>query len=476
MTTIIDHAISIPVLHSRVWAHVSNPDYFPRWQTDCKRIAYLTTQHRGRGTRLRCMSAAGKEYVMELTAWYEGLGFEYRIVDGSTYDDNRGRVRLQEIAEGTIIQWTFTYSVGGVLGGLRNSMGLKRSIDNHITDSLRNFYRYMKEAGGDEAVKIVKSLMQDAPGVEQRAKYQPRHPSRYKEPDSGATPRPAGAGFVRPIIEEPLITEEDTRPNRRVRTDERPAVPEAPAATATTARPETATATTTPTPPRETGIPSLAALLGASALTETPAVKTEASPPPAAADSRFNPFDSRLPDVKTPRPAPPVTPPPAPPITAAPPAAAVEVEVEVSTPAPPVTPPPAPPITPRPTLPDKPPTGPVQPDAGKVDTARVSVFEVFGLQKPSETQQMRAVQLAREIRDQLAAPTLLNMPPVTATPPPPAAPVASSPAAAQEAADRQAFSAGMPLVADIDPEGVRQGLRLRLRMSQLALRRPGKKA
>src|SRR5688572_16555235 len=177
MTTIIDHAISIPVPHDIVWAQVSNPDYFPRWMTDCRRLGYLTTLHRGKGTRLRCTSAARKEYVMEITAWYEGLGFEYRIVDGSSFDDNRGRVRLQEVAEGTIVQWTFTYELGGVLGGLRNSMGMKRTIDNQVVDSLRNLYRYIKDTAGEESVKIVKSLMQDAPNVEQRAKYKPRHPS-----------------------------------------------------------------------------------------------------------------------------------------------------------------------------------------------------------------------------------------------------------------------------------------------------------
>lgn len=481
MTTIIDHAISIPATHTLVWAQVSNPDYFPRWHTDCKRIAYLTTGHRGRGTRLRCTGASGKAWVMEITAWYEGLGYEYRIVDGTAYEDNRGRIRLQEVAEGTVVQWTFTYTLGGVLGGLRNSMGMKRAIDNQIIDSLRNLYRFIKDNAGDDSVKIVKSLMQDAPDVEQRAKYKPRHPSRYVEPgqrDKTPTPgRQPGMPFHRPIIEEPLITEEDTRPNRKIRTEERPVLPEVPAATLAPAdapfRPPQGKSE------KDAAIPTLSSLLSDSSLSEVPAVSPEspttppviARPPEAPAPRRrttdFNPFETpSASDISS------LYRPPAPPEVKPVPPEPAEMKAKsepVSGPddSPAVVPEPSAPTTKPPVVTEtvqKPPSEPVRPvlDTAKVDTSKISVFEIFGVQKPSETQQMRAVQLAREIKEQLSAPTQTRLSPVVD-------------AAADEESARRAFSAGMPSVGDIDPEVTRKGLRLRQRRNLLALRRPSPK-
>jgi uncharacterized membrane protein len=492
MTTIIDHAISIPVPHPIVWEQVSSPDYFPRWMIDCRRMAYLTTVHRGKGTRLRCTSAARKEYVMEITAWYEGLGFEYRIVDGSAFDDNRGRIRLQEVAEGTIVQWTFTYEIGGVLGGLRNSMGMKRTIDNQIVDSLRNLYRYIKDTAGEDSVKIVKSLMQDAPSVEQRAKYKPRHPSRFNEnppeSDNNRPPtspgRTGSSGYFRPIIEEPLITDEDTRPNRPLRTEERPVAPEAPAASLPTVSP--APVVEPDRTEKEAPLPSLSSLLSNSPASEIPAVKPETPasssyapgiPDLPAASRDFTPFEQKTVEYR------PSTKPaflqedrPAsdPVVPAAPvetpkrvdkkPAASLPVVPEVTVPTPAAETKPSSETVPSPiNSTQETEHAPIDP---KLDTSKISVFEIFGVPKPSETQQMRAVQLAREIKEQLSAPTHTRLAPVVDP-----TPVTVSP---EEEAERAAFSAGMPSEADVDPEG-RRGLRMRQRQHLLALRRPTKK-
>lgn len=228
MTQVIDHAIQIPVSTANMWALVSNPDNNPRWQMDCQSIAFLNSIRRGIGMRWRFKSANGKEQVAEVTAWYEGLGFEYTLVDGASYVSNKGRIRLQEVPEGTIVQWTFSYELGGMLAGLRNSLGTKRSLDNQVVESLRNLFRVAKEMYREADMKDAKSLMRDAPNVQERLSYRPRYPSVLEEgkprPSSATpsrelpavmlppTPSP-DAPFQRPTMEEPPVAADDTKPN-----------------------------------------------------------------------------------------------------------------------------------------------------------------------------------------------------------------------------------------------------------------------
>ena len=104
----------------------------------------------------------------------------------SPFRENKGRIRLQEIPEGTIVQWTFTYELGGVLGGMRNALGMSRQVDHTIADSLKTLWQKIKQSGAALAPHEAKSLMRDAPDVEARSAYQPRHPSRR----ATATERP----------------------------------------------------------------------------------------------------------------------------------------------------------------------------------------------------------------------------------------------------------------------------------------------
>jgi uncharacterized protein YndB with AHSA1/START domain len=120
MTT-LDQRILIPVDPQAVWDRISNLAANPGWQTDCRSVSFLTSLRNGAGTRWRYASAGGHEYVVEITAWYDKLGYEYRFVAGAPFQENRGRIRLQEIPEGTVVQWTFSYERGGMLGGIRDS-------------------------------------------------------------------------------------------------------------------------------------------------------------------------------------------------------------------------------------------------------------------------------------------------------------------------------------------------------------------
>src|SRR5690606_14538533 len=110
---VIDHAILISASPTFIWRFLGDVSQNPKWQEDCTNISFLTTQHEGKGARWRYSTTKGKDVVVEITAWYDTLGYEYMIVDGSSVGENKGRMRLQEIAEGTLVQWTFNYEVEG---------------------------------------------------------------------------------------------------------------------------------------------------------------------------------------------------------------------------------------------------------------------------------------------------------------------------------------------------------------------------
>jgi len=229
-TTTIDHAIAIAAPQSVVWVQISDLSKNPRWQANCESVSYLTTMHSGRGTRWRMHTRRGVEYVLEITAWYDRLGYEYVIVDGAPYANSRGRLRLQEAPEGTVVQWTFNYEMKGLLSGLRNSLNVRRSLDREIIESLQNLYTYIKELSPEEAFtpESTKSLIQEAPDVMQRANYQPRHPSALdrmkaatleiralddeEEAFEGVSVRRSNSGNS-PSIFEPPVEDDDTRPN-----------------------------------------------------------------------------------------------------------------------------------------------------------------------------------------------------------------------------------------------------------------------
>jgi uncharacterized membrane protein len=336
MNNVIDHAIQIPVAPNHVWELISNPENNPKWFTDCQSIAFLNSIRRGIGMRWRYKDKNGREYVTEITAWYEGLGFEYTIVDGVSYTPNKGRIRLQEVAEGTVVQWTFSYELTGLLGGLRNSLGIKRTLDTTIVESLRNLYRLAKDQYKELDVKNSKSLMRDAPNVQERATYQPKHPSVLQEGKPKPTPTPAvslpsvsnDALYARPAIAEPPLADDDTRPNPAVQT---PAIQ----------------ADATPLPVA----PSIA---------PTPVVAPPIPVAPTLAEIA-KPMVEVTPLVKTEDPPPPTTIPPVPAPT-------------IATP------------TPEPIVPKIDIT-----KLDKRDTATISVFELFGLPKPSETNEINPV-------------------------------------------------------------------------------------
>ena len=196
----LDQTILIAAAPDAVWAYVSDLNQNPAWQSDCQSVVFLSKQRSGKGTRWRYRDLSGKEFELEITAWYDGLGYEYRYLDGRA----RGRIRLHEIAEGTTIQWTLSYETQGRLGGMRNALGLKRNYRRYMDDSLLALQVTVRRSVGNDNSFQARSLMRDSLAYEARVNYRPRHPSPVS--DGASAPPP-------PPIEEPPVLEEDTRPH-----------------------------------------------------------------------------------------------------------------------------------------------------------------------------------------------------------------------------------------------------------------------
>ncbi len=491
MSTVIDHAISIPAPQEQVWQQVRDIQLNTEWQANSEQVTFLTGKQNGRGTRWRNLTPDGSEQVIEITAWYEGLGYEYVIVDGVSFETNRGRIRLQEVPEGTVVQWTFTYEVGGMFGSLRNALGTKGRIDGDVVDSLRNLYRYVKSTRNDEYTpEQSRALMRAAPDVEERSKYQPRHPSVVRQgatdspaelnndPDAmfkppaesqpaESTPEPAAdaqpvatdaaqsqqaqiedtapdevvSDEAVPIVEPPL-SEDDTRPNPTVQeTDsldeadvpEEATTPETLTAFDTQKRPATEPVSDTEAaeaPPEDTTEETEETIEDNSAAEDAPAV--------AAADDTISSRDDTAEAIDTTASSDDST------TTAEPEPVQSEPDIKEV----------APPQPPQP-----------RPDFNKLDTSQVSVFDLFGVPRPGE--------IDSPASSGSDAPAVPNSPPSEPA-------IASDPAAEQERISESAPSAeaspfdDAPIMPDIEskPQPGRTGLRARLRRRLTRLRRP----
>jgi hypothetical protein len=200
---IIDQRILIPARQDVVWAYLSDLKNNAEWQADCRGVSFLSTKHTGAGSRWRSTTPQGRDVVLEITAWYNGLGYEYLYVDGGPFKENQGRLRLQEIPEGTVVQWTFSFEGGGLFGGGR----LARQVDATMAASLKALYKQIKAFTKDQnEAMVAKSLMREAPDVEARAAYVPRHPSAMAE--SNTNEEPEGAVLL-PVAAEPAVKAED---------------------------------------------------------------------------------------------------------------------------------------------------------------------------------------------------------------------------------------------------------------------------
>lgn len=424
----IDHRILIPASPDHVWRFVGDLRRTGEWQVNITGLSMLTqTNKPTAGTRFRLTQQRGRDQVWEITRWYDRFGYEYHIVEGSPFRENKGLLRLQETPEGTIVQWTLEYTGGGLFGGAGKAQ------EQTIINSLQKLYKIITRSKEVDTFQA-KSLMRDDPGVEARATYRPRHPTSIptesgegvrvpKSPYSAPTPNkpmpavPLDNPFAPP---KPLPTAEvkklgDTRPHPTV---VEPAsvpdllepdflidepntpfsnIPSEPLYAPPSAKP------VEPVSPKPVEIPPPPPLYEPPAFLQSPP-----PPPPVVAESPVS-----TPVVVPPPPPPPLDPLPSAPISAPPPAftpptpippaPAVSVDVPPPAPVPSFVPPP-PPVFMPPSLSEaeKPSATPAEPPTSLPsvkpatlssrdklsDTSQLSVFEIFGLPKPSQTQPM----------------------------------------------------------------------------------------
>lgn len=455
MTHTIDHRILIPTGPEVIWQTISDLTQNPRWQVDCREVSFLTSLQQGQGTRWRYANERGREFVAEITAWYNTLGYEYHIVDGAPFKHNQGRLRLQEIAEGTIVQWTFNYELRGMLSGIR-TIGSPRNVENAMIDSLWTLWKHITETK-DADMHEARSLMRDAPDVEQRANYVARHQGGYSPVIAPSQPTETPDTQQPFTIKEPPVSDDDTRPRPVI-------VPQSPVS-----QPET-----TPSPD-PIGIGEFAA----------GSIAPNVAEPDFLREIHIDELDADTNPGLTAQPVAPLPPAPEKPVEP-------ERAIENSPPA--TTPPDVPPIIPEPVqaspvptaeqkpatpepassnwtlerLPDEAEAVPA-PSLREEDTSSISVFDLFGVPKPSETQETQAVAAPIE-PDIPAAPAPIAPPPVddaineeTAIPDTQNPPVEAIQAAA------------MTPISDA-PAAItirtRTGLRLRLRHDRIRLRRP----
>lgn len=193
MATLIDQRVLIPAPPHAVWAILADSTQLPKWRVDCQQVQFLTPRQFGLGTRRQCITDRGQSKLEEITAWYEGLGYEYNMPEAKKYSEWTSRLRLQAIPEGTVVQWTITYHPKGIINRILNRIGGKAELEEETADSLRNLRRIIEMMGYNveqrkrqtlqPVQKIVRSSTQPimVPVTDSAADTQPRKPEGLQE-------------------------------------------------------------------------------------------------------------------------------------------------------------------------------------------------------------------------------------------------------------------------------------------------------
>ena len=365
--TLIDQRILIDAPPQIIWEFISDPYKLAEWHAGYTSVSVLTTQQTGLGTRRRCaVTGGGKDVIEQITAWVDGLGYEYEFVESGPYRLMRGRIRLQPGPDGTSVQWTVEYQPKGPFGLLRDWLGRRKQFAAMMAASLRELRQQVNALGlrMDDTYRARLGI-QGRLNVAERAQYQRRHPVPGADspvPASVAENTPAqDAGMAE---DTPLPADEAIAPSQAEVTPEPPtSLPEIPIETAAIAAEEELAASPPPAPAEPTLPP----------------------PPVIAPPPLIVPPGDAEPDYRR------VTPPRGIPAVQRPlaheppsPFARPVPQGEELAPAQPTPPPEAPSPAPRGgrEQADRPETLP--PPTPKTDTGEMSIWEVFGLRRPSE--------------------------------------------------------------------------------------------
>jgi len=384
---LIDQRILIDAPPEVVWQLISDQSQLPSWHAGYTSVSVLTTQQRGSGVRRRCTLAGGKDVIEEISAWVDGMGYEYHRVEGGPYKDYQGRLRLQLGPDGTSVQWTITYTPKGLLGQLRDRLKGNREHVQMVSASLRQLRREVDALGqrmNDQA--RARAAIRARLSADERAAFAQRQGVAEDEgqapPHAAApsrTPRAAEPSFVSELaVAEPVVDPlADTQPQDAPEEAAAPPDSPGPIDTPPPATPEEEV----PLHQRVTPAHGTPSVQPSSSVIEGPAPHPPASPVPPPAEIK-PPAASEAPALPPPaeiKPPAPVAQPEADPyarfrrpadatrdLNATPPGgvrpAALQQEAAASP-------------EPRPGLP---------PQTPKTDTGEISIWEVFGLRRPSD--------------------------------------------------------------------------------------------
>jgi hypothetical protein len=145
--TLIDQRILIPAPTHAIWPVLADSNQLVHWRVDCKAVQIVTPRQFGVGMVRQITNAQGKPRLEEITAWYEGLGYEYQLVEARAYKEWTSRIRLQSTPDGTIVQWTISYTPAGIFNPLMDALGGKANYEEDTTDSLRQLRRVVESMG-----------------------------------------------------------------------------------------------------------------------------------------------------------------------------------------------------------------------------------------------------------------------------------------------------------------------------------------
>jgi len=368
----IDQRQTIAAPAEAVWGFLARPELISKWHKGYKQVSILSTKIGVVGTRRRVVDEAGRATIEEISQWLENLGYEYVMVEGR-YRDYRGRLRLQPIPEGTIVNWTFEYHLRGILPRL----GYRRRLEGLMSESLKALRKQVELSGVRiDPDKQERFAMRPAPNWEERAAL--AHKTSRQPIESVAPSAPRAAHVALPDVERAIVLDEDdasllsaeaTMPMSYTTTAPTPIAlprmaPPPPPTEATILR----GGTPLPAPPDPSFVASLS---GA----EPPIADTKPRKPKGLEEALHTGAEHADPQALT-VPVSLVAPPAAPPPASAPP---LEVTQTYAMPAA------SPPV--RLFAPDPPKIlteRPVPPPTQHDDTGTTSVWEAFGLTPPSE--------------------------------------------------------------------------------------------
>lgn len=183
--TLIDQRILIDAPTDIVWKVVADPSHLASWHAGYKGVSVLTTYTAGVGSRRRCTLNTGKDVIEEITAWLEGLGYEYAVIEGGPFRKFQGRIRLQAGPDGTSVQWTVSYQPKGVMGGFKDRISGRRAMMALMAASLRQLRREVDALGARMTeLDREKVAIRGRLNADERAQYQ----RRYAPPEGVVVP------------------------------------------------------------------------------------------------------------------------------------------------------------------------------------------------------------------------------------------------------------------------------------------------